>query len=421
MAGQDIFDIAVVGAGPAGLITGLSCAASGLRTAVIGPPSGSTDARTSALFGGSIDLLKAVGVWPELVEQSAPISGIRIVDGSGRWLAAPEVLFRASEVGIAAFGYNVPNAALTRVLEGMSRGRLSRVICEGVRRFEPRGDHIALSDGAGHEIRARLVVAADGRNSSARQFAGIDVSTWSYPQSAIVTTFEHQRPHRGISTELHRRAGPLTVVPGKDGVSHLVWVDTPDEAARLLALDDKAFGQALNSELKGHLGTLSGFSPRQSFRLSGQTARTLGKNRVVLVGEAAHVIPPIGAQGLNLSFRDAATVAEVAAGAKHDGSDIGGDATLARYENARRTDISTRVFAVDLLNRSLFTNLPGIGLVRGLGLFALATSPALRVQIMREGFMPSASTPKMMAPSRTGETVGRSLTGASSEGHDLGN
>lgn len=408
MVEQDIFDIAVVGAGPAGLIAGLSCAATGLRTVVIGPASSLADARTSALFGGSIDLLKAVGVWPALVDQSAAISGIRIVDASGGWLAAPEVLFRASEVGIAAFGYNVLNVPLTQALEERSRTCLTRVICKGVTRYEAHGTHVALFDETDQQFRARLVVAADGRNSSARQFAGVDVSTWSYPQSAIVTTFRHRRPHHGVSTELHRRAGPLTVVPGRDGVSHLVWVDTPEEAERLLGLDDKDFGLELTSKLQGHLGALSEFSPRQSFRLTGQTARSLGKNRVVLAGEAAHVIPPIGAQGLNLSFRDAATVAEVAAGAKRDGSDIGADATLARYEAARRTDISTRIFAVDVLNRSLFTNLPGIGLARGLGLFALATSPALRAQIMREGFMPSAATPALMGSEASKWENGRS-------------
>jgi 2-octaprenyl-6-methoxyphenol hydroxylase len=399
MTRQDIFDIAVVGAGPAGLITGLSCAASGLSTAVLGPRSSIADGRTSALFGGSIDLLKAVGVWPELAELSTPICGISIADASGGLLSAPEVHFQAKEIELDAFGYNVPNVALTQALEGASAGRLSRVVCESVTAFASAADHIVATDSNGNQTRARLVVAADGRASSARQFAGIEVSTWSYPQSAIVATFRHQRPHRGVSTELHRRAGPLTVVPGQSGLSHLVWVDTPDEAARLLALDDSGFARALNAQLKGHLGALSGFSPRQAFRLTGQTARALGKNRVVLVGEAAHVIPPIGAQGLNLSFRDAATVAEIAGDAKRNGLDIGGDATLARYEEARRRDIATRVFAVDLLNRSLLSNLPGVGLARGFGLFALAASPALRVRIMREGFRPSASTPALMASS----------------------
>lgn len=404
MSREDIFDIAVVGAGPAGLITGLSCAVSGLSTAVVGPRSSIADGRTSALFGGSIDLLKAVGVWSALCDVSAPISGISIADASGGLLSAPEVHFQAKEIELDAFGYNVPNVPLTQALEAAGAGRVSRVICTGVTGFASEADHIVLSNSDGKQIRARLVVAADGRASSARQFAGIEVSTWSYPQSAIVATFRHQRPHRGVSTELHRRAGPLTVVPGQSGLSHLVWVDTPEEATRLLALDDFGFARALNAELKGHLGALSEFSPRQAFRLTGQTARSFGKNRVVLVGEAAHVIPPIGAQGLNLSFRDAATIAEIASDAKRKGSDVGADATLARYEGARRRDIATRVFAVDLLNRSLLSNLPGFSLARGFGLFALASSPALRVRIMREGFRPSSSTPALMASSaaRTG-------------------
>ncbi len=396
MAEQEIFDIAVVGAGPAGLVVGLACARSGLRTGIVGPPPNPHDGRTSALFGGSVDLLKTLGIWPELSAGSEPIVGIRIVDGSDGFVRAPEVLFEAREAGISCFGYNIPNAALTKALEAACAGSVSRIVCSGVTDIDHGRDRATLSSEAG-PLTARLVVAADGRASATRQAAGIEVANWSYPQSAIVTTFSHRRSHGNISTELHRRVGPLTVVPGPGRTSNLVWIDTPEEAARLLALDDQGFAHELGAGLKGLLGALSAFTPRQSFPLTGQTARSLAKNRTVLVGEAAHVIPPIGAQGLNLSFRDAAALAEIAGEAKRDGSDIGGDAMLRRYETARRADVGTRVFAVDLLNRSLLSNIPGIGLARGFGLFALASSPFLRARVVREGIMPAMARPALMA------------------------
>lgn len=397
MAEQEIFEIAVVGAGPAGLIAGAACAKFGLRTVVIGPPSNPLDQRTSALFGGSIELLKKLDIWDRLRPQSEPISGIRIVDASSNLVRAPEVLFDAHEAGFEAFGYNIPNVALIEALEATAPASLERIPA-GVSRIDIGADLVTLTCGNEATVTAKLAVAADGRRSSVRAAAGIEISNWSYPQSAIVATFHHQRDHHGVSTELHRPVGPLTVVPGPGRTSNLVWIDTPEEAQRLLALDDAAFARELSSALNGLLGSLSDFTPRQSFPLSGQTARSLAKNRVVVAGEAAHVIPPIGAQGLNLSCRDAATLAEIVRDAKVSGTDPGGDATLQRYEKARKADIGTRVFAVDLLNRSLLgSHIPGMSLARGLGLFALASSSALRARVMREGILPAASQPALMS------------------------
>jgi 2-octaprenyl-6-methoxyphenol hydroxylase len=192
--------------------------------------------------------------------------------------------------------------------------------------------------------------------------------------------------------------GPLTVVPGPGNTSSLVWVEAPEEAKRLVALDDKSFNHELAAHIGTLLGTLSDFTPRRAYPLSGRTASTLGRSRVALVGEAAHVIPPIGAQGLNLGFRDAATVAEVAGEALRAGEDIGGESVLSNYDHLRRNDVAFRVFAVDLLNRSLLSSIPGVHLARGFGLFALAASRQLRARVMREGVMPSMGRPSLMLP-----------------------
>nr|HML30431.1 FAD-dependent monooxygenase [Hyphomicrobium sp.] len=178
MAEQEIFDVAVIGAGPAGLIAGAACAKLSLRTVVIGPPSNPLDQRTSALFGGSIELLKKLEIWDRLRTQSEPITGIRIVDGSANLIRAPEVLFDAHEAGFEAFGYNIPNVALVEALEATSRASHTRVAA-GVTRVDIGTDFVTLTCGDEATVTAKLAVAADGRRSSVRAAAGIEISSWS--------------------------------------------------------------------------------------------------------------------------------------------------------------------------------------------------------------------------------------------------
>lgn len=399
------FDVAVVGAGPAGFAAGLACAEAGLRTVVIGPQADARDGRTAALLDGSVNLLKRLGVWEKVAPASAALKSIRLVDATGALVRAPEVVFEASEIGLPAFGYNIPNVALTSAFEATPHPRLTRLIDPKATVSDLAGAHAVLSTSTGHTVKARLLIAADGRESPTRDAAGIETSRWSYPQTAIVATFAHARPHRGVSTELHRPMGPLTVVPGPGNTSNLVWVESHEEARRLIGLDDESFNRELSVHVGALLGNLSGFTPRRAFPLSGRTASVLGRSRVVLVGEAAHVIPPIGAQGLNLGFRDAATIAEIAGDALRAGEDIGGEPVISNYDRLRRQDVAFRVFAVDLLNRSLLSSIPGIHLARGFGLFGLAASRRLRARVMREGIMPSIGAPSLMRPlHRNGET-----------------
>ena len=393
------YDVAVVGAGPAGLMAGLAMAEAGFKTAVLGPPADPHDGRSAALFQGSIELLKRLGAWPAIAPSVEPLDGIRLVDATGALFRAPEVTFNAREIGQPAFGYNVPNAALTAALEALTATRLERIVTPAVTAITIGQDTVALSNHDGSQCSATLIAAADGRNSPCRTAAGIEPKRWSYDQAAVVCTFAHSRNHKRISTEFHRRSGPLTVVPGPGGLtSNLVWVDTLSEAGRLVALDDGAFTRELERHLSGLLGSIRLTTARRMFPLSGQTADPMGHNRVALIGEAGHVIPPIGAQGLNLSMRDAATLADVAMAARAKGEDIGGAAALTRYSNARRRDVTSRIWTVDLLNRSLLSPFAPVHMLRGLGLFALLTVPPLRQRIMREGIAPAANTPSLMQP-----------------------
>jgi 2-octaprenyl-6-methoxyphenol hydroxylase len=401
-------EIAVVGAGPAGLAAALSLGALGAEVAIVAPPyeagRASADTRTTALLRPSIELLKNLGVWTLCEHAAACLTGVRIVDDRGGLLRAPEVLFQAAELGLESFGANVPNPALNEALHAAARShaRLSWHATARVVRAVPDPVGVRLELAEGTSLTARLAVAADGRDSILRQGAHIATRTWRYPQAAVATGVRHTRKHAGVTTELHGRAGPLAVVPLPGDASSLVWVEEPAEAARIAALADDAFCAELGARLQGLLGAISQPGPRALFPLTGLTAVQLGANRVALVGEAAHVIPPIGAQGLNLSLRDAAALAECAADARQRGDDVGGPAMLASYHRARTADVLARTISIDLLNRTLLAEFLPAQALRGLGLHLIANVVPLRQLVMRAGLGSPGPLPRLMQPGASG-------------------
>lgn len=395
----------VVGGGPAGVATALGLAKTGAHVLLAAPPhrplGDAPDTRTAALFAGSIEFLKNVGVWTAVEPLSAAIRAIRIVDDTGALLRAPEVVFTAEEVERDAFGWNVPNHALvTALLEAAAAPGSGITVHEtaGIDRVDVGAESVRLSAREGTTFEASLVAGADGRNSICRSAAGVSTRSWHYEQAALVATFHHSRPHHDISTEFHRPAGPFTIVPLRGLRSSLVWVERPGEAQRLAALDDSAFRTALEERLQGLLGSVGAITPRAVFPLSGLTATTFGQNRVALVGEAGHVIPPIGAQGLNLGLRDAATLADCVADALASGRDPGDAKTLETYSAARRSDVGSRIATVDVLNRSLISDMLPVHLARGFGLVALKTVAPLRRLAIREGLQPSGTLPALLTP-----------------------
>ncbi len=391
--------VAVVGAGPAGLTAAVSLANAGARVTCVGPglsvATNQGDTRTSALMETSIRLLRANGVWDACLSHSAPLKAIRLIDDTGRLIRAPEVLFHASDLNLEAFGYNVPNSVLVRALIDHARtmSQLALVETPAVTTVVPKRDHVEITLEDGPMQRARLVVGADGRRSVCRDAAAIPVTDWSYRQSAIACNFDHSLPHEGISNEFHRPAGPITTVPLPGKASSLVWVERPEEAARLMALDADGFSKALDERLQGVLGQVRSVSRRAVFPLSGLSVSRLADRRIALVGEAAHVIPPIGAQGLNLGFRDAAALADCVSKAIADGRDIGGLDVMNAYSKARMSDISSRTFAVDMLNRSVLIGLIPVQAVRSLVLQILASFPTLRKIVMQAGLAPEYALP----------------------------
>jgi 2-octaprenyl-6-methoxyphenol hydroxylase len=385
---MDAFDIAVVGAGLAGSLAALALADSGSRVVLVAPPARAHDGRTTALMDQSIAFLKTLDLWAEVEQHAAPLETMQILDGTARLLRAPPVAFRSSEVGLAAFGYNIPNAPFLEVLDARIAATDAIIRVEsGVTAANAFETGVGLVLDNGERIMASLVIGADGRKSKIRESAAIGVKAWSYPQAALVLNFSHERPHGNVSTEFHTESGPFTQVPLPGRRSSLVWVLPPQEAARLRALPLAEISRAVEERMQSMLGSVSVEGGVQSFPLSGMTAERFGKGRIALVGEAAHAFPPIGAQGLNLSLRDIMALRELVADrAPADFADIG-----ERFDRKRQADIRSRTLSVDLLNRSLLSDFLPVQFLRSAGLHLLSTLGPLRSIVMREGIEPLGS------------------------------
>jgi 2-octaprenyl-6-methoxyphenol hydroxylase len=381
-------DIIVAGTGPAGLIAALAFACEGFTVSLCGPDADAEDRRTTALMLPALELLGRLGVREGLAEQGAPLEVMRIVDATRRLVRSPTVIFRASEIDETEFGMNVPNAAFVATLEQKVRAEPAiawRPSLVAEWRLLPDRAEARLSDGS--EVHAKLVAAADGRMSPARQAAGISTQRQILRQSALVVNFFHSRDHAFTSTEFHTEGGPFTQVPLPGRRSSLVWVVRPDEAERLLGLDDENLSLRIEERMQSMLGRVTVEPGRQVYPLSGALPARFAKNRVALLGEAAHVFPPIGAQGLNLGIRDVADLVAVAA--RHR-SDPGSARALDEYDSKRRPDILARTGAVTLLNNSLLTDMMPVQLARSAGLGVLGGFAPLRAFFMREGMRPGS-------------------------------
>jgi 2-octaprenyl-6-methoxyphenol hydroxylase len=388
--------VVIVGGGPAGLMAGIALADAGVDTALVAatPP---PDARTTALLAGSVTALDALGVWERCRDEAAPLRYLRLVDDTGRLLRAPEVKFDAAELGLEAFGHNIANRHLLAALDARAR-QLPKLT-----RHDDTATAVEIDDAkvtvtlrSGMRIAGQLAVGADGRQSLCRQAARIGTTRRANAQTALALSFTHSRPHDDTSTEFHTTEGPFTTVPLPGRRSSLVWVVGPGSAKRIAQWDDPELSAEIERRSHSILGKITADAERGIFPLAIETAEAFGARRVALIGEAAHVLPPIGAQGLNLGFRDAAQIAELVAVANQRGDDVGSDALLARYDELRRADVASRTLAVDLLNRSLLTDFLPVQSLRGVGLYALDRIGPLRRLMMRQGIAPSGAEPALM-------------------------
>jgi 2-octaprenyl-6-methoxyphenol hydroxylase len=387
------FDVAVVGGGPAGLAAAIAIAQSGANTALVARRSLYADNRTTALLGGSIDFLRALEVWPHCQDKAAELRVMRLVDDTGRLIRAPEVRFSCDEIGLDVFGYNIENRLLVSALEDRATtlANLTRFDDEAAA-IDAGEDTVAIELASGGSLSARLVVGADGRHSLCREAAGITVRRRELHQAALTFNVSHSRPHQNISTELHTPQGPCVFVPLPGDRSSVVWVSEPKESERLMALNDEELSEAVEARSHSILGRMQVEPGRSRFPLTIEQPAKFAKARIALVGEAAHVLPPIGAQGLNMGLRDVADIAEVVREARASGEDPGSFSVLGRYASARRPDVMSRTFAIDLANRSLLSAFLPMQSLRAAGLHLIGSFGPLRRLAMREGLAPSWRT-----------------------------
>lgn len=389
-------DIVVSGGGVAGLTCAAAFGSAGFNVICVDPTPPVTtqsdtgsDLRTTAFFQSSRRVLEDAGIWQRLDAVAAPLQVMRIVDAGGE-TPEPRVVkdFDASEISDLPFGWNLPNWLLRR--EMVARlAELPTVDFQagvGFDRMVAREAEALVTLTDGTHIRAKLVIGADGRNSAVRKAVGIDAHTTRYGQKAVVFAVTHDVPHDSISTEVHRSGGPFTLVPlpDQDGraCSSVVWMEKGAEVERLMALDDAAFSAEATQRSAGVLGDLTLLGRRQAWPIITQKADALTYARTALVAEAAHVVPPIGAQGLNMSLGDIDCLLQLA----KDAPDTLGDAKmLATYARCRTPEIAMRVRGIDALNRTSMAGAPALRDLRAKGLDALYSFTPVRKALMELG------------------------------------
>ena len=386
------FTAIVVGAGPAGLVAAVLLAQEGVKVALVAP-SQKPDPRTTALMQPALQLLRHIKLWPASLEaQCAPLKQLHIIDDTGNLVKAPDLKFTASEIDLQAFGWNVPLAALVPALITRAQAVGVTIVEQEVTAVYPSSEKVDVTLGDGTAFSARVVLAADGFHSVVRKALGIDFRVRSFEQEALATSFAHSLPHHGISTEWHTPSGPFTTVPLPGSRSSLVWMERPARMSALAALNDLQLATEIQLQTHGRLGRISEPGPRAIFAMRSGSSSSFAARRCLLIGEAGHILPPIGAQGLNLSLRDAAHAADLILGA----DDPGSDAVMSAYNGLLIPDILPRQGIVSLVNQSLLAEAWPLNIMRAASLALVNSVSPLRRAVINAGLKPPGDLPFSM-------------------------
>lgn len=388
-------DILIAGGGIAGLTLAKLLADIGLQVDLIEPYPPKTvsktplTGRTVALMESSVNVVKATGIWDYIKAYTTPMAAMRILDDSQAGQKIIDTEFRANDIGLEQFGYNIPNGLLRAILfAAVKKTKNIKIHASAFSDVEATGVHSIATLEDGTQIKARLIVGADGRNSVVREKSGIKTARHSYNQKAITCVINHSRAHNNTATEFHRPSGPFALVPLPGNQSSVVWVETPGRADELLKLKKHEFEQALQDNSNDILGGITLEVGPEAWPLCTIKAKSFIAERTALVAEAAHVMSPITAQGLNLSLRDVAALAEVITDSLRLGLDYGSNSILSKYQKRRQMDINTRVFGVDSMNKIVSND---ISVIKGLRRFGLKTTeklPPLKRFAMQHGLAP---------------------------------
>ena len=406
MAKQRVFsesietDVLIVGGGLVGGTLAVALDAAGLRSTVIerGDPAAlldtGFDGRASAIAHASQCMLQVLGLWDRIAPDASPILDIRVSEGGSRLF----LHFDHHDAGGDPLGYMVENRVIrTAIHEKLPRLSNVRLIAPAeVASLErgPDGVEALLADGS--LIHARLAVAADGRDSALRRDAGIGITGWSYAQSAIVCTVEHEHPHAHVAQEHFLPSGPFAILPLRGNRSSIVWTERSDLAPVMMELGESEFMVELGARFGDFLGRLSVVGPRWSYPLSLQFARTATARRLALVGDALHGMHPIAGQGLNMGLRDVAALAEVLCDAKRLGLDPADGAALADYERRRRFDNFVMLASTDCLTHLFSNDLRPLKGVRDLGMSLWGKIGPLKRLSMRHAMGTLGNLPRLL-------------------------
>jgi 2-octaprenyl-6-methoxyphenol hydroxylase len=342
---------------------------------------------------GSKRVFEALGLWTRVSGIAEPIQAVCLEDrGTGA-----SVAYQAAEIADHPFGYGLETCALHRLLLELALELPGIQIVAPARlvAFRRSGNSIAAELDDGRRLDARLIIGADGRGSTVRARAGLDGSLRAYPQVALTFAIRHERPHEGRVREFLLPAGPLALLPIGKNLSSVTWVERSELAQHLLAGPRPALAAMLDERLGDRLGTFEITGKPMGHALSLHQARRCVAPRIALVGDAAHGIHPIHAQGFNLAVRDVATLVEVLVETARAGRDLGDAEVLMRYDRMRRADARMVAAMTDGLNSLFSTDLGAAKLVRRVGLSALDRLWPLKHLAMRRGMGLSGDLPRL--------------------------
>lgn len=394
----------VVGGGLVGSMLGIALAGAGVSVLVVDRSEPeqmldpALDGRATAIAHGSANVLRGIGVWQALAPNACPIDDIRVAGGG----SALFLHYDHRETGDVPLGHIIENAYLREALQARAAAEpaLTYLAPAELASIERTQDGVSAQLADGRRIRARLLLACDGRNSEMRRAAGIPVTQWSYRQSALVCSVFHDRPHRNVAHELFLPGGPFAILPMTDRNgrhrSGIVWSERSSFADILYGLDDKTFVAELAQRFGDFLGPIALAGPRWSYPLALSHATRYADTRLALVGDAAHAIHPLAGQGLNMGIRDVAALAELLVDARRLGRDIGDPDLLAGYERWRRFDNMTLAVMTDSMNRLFSNDIGPLRQARNFGLAAVNAVGPLRRSFMRHAMGVVGDLPRLV-------------------------
>jgi 2-octaprenyl-6-methoxyphenol hydroxylase len=399
---MDRADVIIFGGGLVGLALASALDSSGFSVIVVDPADpapradASFDGRTSAVSSSSMRMLATIGVADRLPEPGCPIRRIAVADG----LRPGGLHFDAADD--EPLGYMHENRHLRSALHARAEaGKNIWLMWKSHVTSSECGDHaVAVSLEDGRKLSAPVLVAADGRNSTMREAAGINMARWKYDHQAIVSVLRHERAHEHVAYEIFYPTGPFALLPMNDDASGhrsaIVWSVPNEDAAGWLSLSDEDFAAEAEAAMGAFLGKIEMLAPRSSYPLGFHHAAQITAKRLALVGDAAHAIHPIAGQGLNLGFRDVAAMAQVLVEGARLGLDLGDQQLLDRYQRWRSLDALSVAFATDTLTK--IYGIPGASAsaIRRFGMGLVGRISPLRNRLMSEARGTSGDLPLLL-------------------------